>query len=524
MHWPLFICLFALCTLAFPGQAQVNLDPVAAAETMVVKRLVISGESSEINQQLDFDFLLKKANELRAQYPEEMTFHQISRLGDLLTQALRDAGYKFHYVYLPRQNARTGVVRLNVVEVTLDGVSINGVDDLSRARIEQVFDALITRPVYQPDIDTALRSLKALPELSLFAYYSRGIAPNSVRLNLRLSPKARHHVSVSTDNFGSESSGHYRATANYQWLSPLDQFDQLDLGLMYADGGAGNLYGYVSYRTPLASVDNTLTLTVSNNQYEVGREFSLLELKGDALIAGVSLHQRWLPSDQTQHRVYFSAFDKSVDYSNVFDDDSLVNDESAQVFALGWQHQFNTHTGGYRAHTDVSVRTGSHELTGNTEYSDKFALAWFSHDSVFYPGNQLLRLSLETQYSDKLLPSFEKMPLTGINGVKGFYAGQVSVDRGARLGLTWQWPPLWRGEHGNLWAFAYADAATGERLDASGTVFDSAQLASAGLGLQLSLANRFFARLQASAWQDAQMDNSLAPTELPLLVDLQYRW
>lgn len=524
MHWPLALYLLTLMALAGPVRAQVNLDPVAAAETMVVKRLVISGESSEIDPHLDFDFLLKKANALRNDYPEEMTFHQIARLGDLLTQALRDAGYKFHYVYLPRQNARTGVVRLNVVEVTLDGVSISGADDLSRARMEHLFHAMIAQPVYQPAIDQALRTLKALPDMSLFAYYSRGVAPNSVRLNLRLQPEPRHYLSISTDNFGSQSSGHYRATTNYQWLSPLDQFDQLDLGLMYADGGAGNLYGYLSYRTPLVSVDNTLTLTVSNNQYEVGREFSLLELKGDALIAGISLHQRWLPSDQTQHRFYFSAFDKSVDYSNVFDDDSLVNDESAQVFALGWQHQFSRLSGTYRAHSDISARTGNHQLTGSTEYSDTFALAWFSHDSLFYPGNQMIRLSLEAQYSDKLLPSFEKMPLTGINGVKGFYAGQVSADRGARLSLSWQWPPLWRGEQSNLWAFSYVDAAAGERLDNTGQVYDSAQLASAGLGLQLSLANQFYARLQVSAWQDARMDNSLTPTELPLLVDLQYRW
>lgn len=504
--------------------SDVNIDSAIDNQAMTVKSIVISGENDRVSDSIDMSRLLNMAQTLRAKYPEQMTFTQISLVGDQLTAFLRDNGFKFHYVFLPRQNARTGVVRLNVVEVILDDIALLGNSDIDPDKWRNEFKDLIGKPLYQPDIDARLRSLQQRPEASIFAYYSRGSAPNSVRLNLKATKLARHFNNTNIDNFGSESSGHNRLINNYTWLSPLGSFDRLDLGLMYAQGGASNVYGFVSYSHPVTSVNNELSAQISNNQYEVGQEFSLLELKGSALIANLNFVQRWHLSDQQTHAFHASWSDKSVDYSNVFDDPSLVNDETANMASIGWRWSISNQSRSLSQQLDIDAHQGKHELTGAGTLSNSFTYVGLTSNSQWQIGQQLLSLNINLQNTDTALPSFEKLALSGVNGARGFYAGQFSADKGVKGSMTWMWAPFYNNTYGQLKGFAFVDMATGERLDFSGNKIDRGSLSSAGFGLSAKISNSYFARFQWSAWNQSDMENSLEPTKIPLLFDLQYRW
>ncbi|MDN3637335.1 ShlB/FhaC/HecB family hemolysin secretion/activation protein [Simiduia curdlanivorans] len=519
-YWLTLITLFS--SLACLGD--VNIDAAIDNQRMRVKTIVISGENDSVSDNIPMSSLLSMAQTIRAEYPEEMTFTEISLIGDRLTTFLRETGYKFHYVFLPRQNARSGVVRLNVIEVTLDDVSLLGSSEIAPAAWQNVFEALIGKPVYQPDIDARLRSLQQRPEVSLFAYYSRGSTPNSVRLNLKATKTPRHLLSTSIDNFGSESSGHNRLINNYTWLSPLDNFDRLNVGLMYAEGGASNLYGFLSYSLPLTSLDNELSVQLSNNQYEVGEEFALLELKGAAQIANVNFEQRWHLSDQQTHKLVATWSDKSVDYSNVFDDDALVNDESASMASLGWHWNMSNQRNTLTQLLTINAHQGQLALTGTEKFTTSFTYFTLNSSSHWYFGQQSLALNLSLQETDHALPSFEKLALTGVNGARGFYAGQFAADKGARASLAWMWPAYAINDLTQLRGFAFADLGQGDKLDFAGNSIDRGSLSSAGFGLSAQFSTHYYARLQWSAWNQSRMENSIEATEQPLLFDFQYRW
>lgn len=521
-----FKLLLLMCAVAgsCPAQSDVNIDSAISLQTLEVKRLVLNGENDAIGHGLDMSGLLKMAEDIRANYPAHMSLTEIAHIGDTLTATLRDGGYKFHYVFLPHQNARTGVVRLDLIEVKLDGVSLLGDFDKEQNAVLDAFATLIDKPVFQPDIDTVLRSLKEQSELSIFAYYSRGAKPNSVRLNLRAQKLPRHFLSASVDNFGSESSGHNRLTSNYSWLSPLGHFDRLDVGLMYAQGGASNVYGTLAYSHPFTSIDNQVSVQISNNQYDVGEEFSVLELKGSALITSIGFSQIWRPSDLQNHRLALTWNNKSVDYSNVFNDDSLISDEVTEMARAAWYWQLTNQSASLQQKTEVNINQGQHELTGALTYREAFTYYQVNSGSYWNVDRQQLNLNVNLQFTDKILPSFEKLSLTGINGARGFYAGQFAVDRGLRATLTWRSPPFWHRDNAAVAGFVFADFGTGEKLGFAGETLDQATLASAGLGVSAQIPGNVFARLQWSAWNRAEIDNSLEPTELPLVFDLQYRW
>ncbi|UTA46786.1 hypothetical protein L1F30_11510 [Simiduia sp. 21SJ11W-1] len=516
-----------LLSLPISAQAQTNIDPVAEQRTMVVKRLVISSSTGNFAQKYNTSELLAEANRLRSQYPEEMTFTQLSLIADQLTRALRDQGYKFHYVFLPRQTSRSGVVRLNLVEISLDDVTLLGEPGVDATSISSLFKRLLNRPLYQPEVDRILRNLNRQPEVSLFGYYSRGKSPNSIRLNLRATAQGHHRVSSSLDNYGSESSGHYRFTNYYTWLSPLGNFDRLDVGLMAATGGANNAFGYLAYQHPITGPQNGLAVSVTNNQFDVGQEFESLELSGDTLIAGARFFQRWSISDTHTHTLSLGWQDKSVDYSNVFNDDSLVNDETAQVASAGWQWAINA--GAWAQSTGINGFQGQHQLTGALEFEQTFTYWAFYANSRWQLATQTLSADFHIQQADTLLPSFEKLALTGISGARGFYAGQFSADRGARAHLNWQTPLRWQIADFTSAIALFADAGLGEQLGPEGDVLEEMQLVSAGIEIQAQFKG-LSASLQWSGVNQTTYSSPINPSaerelrEIPVTFELNYRW
>lgn len=510
-----------LCGMAGYSLADTNIDPAAEHKRMRVERLVISSAAGATAGELDGGDLLALANEKRQAYGEEMTFTELSRVADHLTDALRAQGYKFHYAYLPPQRSRSGVVRLNVVEVQLDSVIVLGDPGISPTILAAPFKALLGRPLFQPEVDKRLRTLNRQPESQIFAYYSRGSRPNSVRLNLRTTANSHHQIHTTLDNAGSESSGHYRWTTQYSLLSPLGHFDRLDISAMAAAGGAQNLYGYIAYQHPLTGPDNGVAFRATNNRFDVGQAFAALELQGDTLIAGLEFFQQWLPSDHHSHRLTLSGYQKSVDYSNIFNDNSLIDDETADVFGAQWAWQYQGTS--FTQLTQLSGFTGTHSLTGASNLQSDFQVLQFMSASRWFWRAHQVRLQIDMQLADSLLPSFEKLPLTGLQGARGYYAGQFSADRGGRAQLQWRYALPWLTAQWQWLPQVFVDHAQGDQLSAAGDTLQDLTATSVGIGLS-GQHPHWQMQLQWSAWNDAQRSVAAPLRTLPISFELHYRW
>lgn len=443
---------------------------------------------------LDSKTLVQTLVEARNNYPLKMTLEQIERVADAGTKRYRSAGYKFHSVYVPPQKLQHGVVHFQVIEATLGDVHVRAQkgtdpDSVSTKATEKLFSHLIGEPVYQPEVDELIAALKRQRGIDALAFYSRGRQSGEVRLNIKI--KEQRFTGYSQlDNYGTEATGEYRLLAGFDWLGPSGRFDQLSLGLAASQSDEVNLYGYLRYQMPLWNLDNQLWLGASRNQFEIGREFSNLELSGIADSADIGYRYRFT----NNHSIELSYADRRADYDSILNAPDIERDEQAQVTSLSYTGNWQSNTERWRQYLTLSGAGGRYRVDGFTgngtgleEDFDKLALS--SRSSVWLARNSqrainYLNLHISGQYTEQPTPSFEKLSITGVNANRGFKPGFFASDRGASARLEWHWPELIPTLAGlNTSVFFFADASYGEKLLLTEDVFDRSQLSSAGMGL-----------------------------------------
>lgn len=466
----------------------------------------------------------------RDRYPLRMSLDEINSVADAATRYYRDHGYKFHSVIVPPQKPEQGLIEFDVVVATLGDVQVVRGDGVSAEAAAAVFKPYLGKPLYQPDIDSALLALKAQAATDAVAYYSRGSKPGEVRINIKLVQKTLA-MDARLDNYGSESTGEERLLLKADWFSPLDRFDQLSAGVMAASGDETNLYGFVDYRAPLWHLDHTVSLSLSNNQFGLGEEFADLEFDGDARIAELGYQYALSRKLESRQQLSLTGSYKTTDYDSIFKDPTLEQDESATGLQLGWSWQYQPLRGAHSGQLAVALAGGDYEVDGLTDGSEPYAKTQFSGQYQLGLGQSgqrsasVLASSLRGQYAQDNLPSFEKLMLSGAYGARAFAPGFFAADSGALLTLQWQFPWL-LGRPGNftLAPFLFADAAYGEKLSVDGLAIDRARLAAAGAGIDVFWGDNWYAQLLAAGNLQDDVDSGLQPETMDLFMQLNYQW
>lgn len=430
----------------------------------------------------------------RNEYPLEMTLEQINSLADVVTRLYRDNGYKFHRVIVPPQKPRQGLIEFSVLDARLGDIHVHG-KGVDTEAIENVFKQFLQQPLYQPDIDRRVQALKAQRGIDAVAYYSRGAKKGEVRLNLKVEQQSIK-VYSQLDNYGSESTGRDRLMVGGNWYSPFGRLDNLSVGVMAANSEERNHYGYINYSSPLWDLDNQLSLNLSNNQFALGEEFSSLEFDGDARIAELKYERTLSRSWQGQQKLSVAGTYKSADYRSLLKDPSLERDEVSRSLWLGWSIDYQAPSRSYYNQFSIQAMSGEYRVDGLFDEERKFNKYQINNRYQFSWGDagenwsSHISHSVRAQYSDDIIPSFEKIVLTGSSGVRAFKPGYFSAERGAITSLEWRFP--WLLEFTDIENFSvipmvFIDAGYGEKVFMGQKVIDRAFLAGAGLGLTLSM-------------------------------------
>ncbi|MCG8312539.1 MAG: hypothetical protein MI976_04935, partial [Pseudomonadales bacterium] len=452
----------------------------------------------------------------RKKYPQRMTLDELNSIADSATDIYREHGFKFHYVYVPPQKPKFGIVEMAVVEATLGDIQVIG-KNVDAVAVKAAFRDYLNQPLYQPDIDNAILALKAQSGVDAVGYYSRGSGKGEVRLNIKI---IQQHWDFFTqlDNFGSESTGENRVITGFNLYSPTDRLDQLSIGILAADGTEEtNLYGYLTYRMPLWNLDNQLSFSASNNQFTVGEDFSSLELEGDAQILEASFNHQLTRHWHGGQSLSLSAARKSTDYRSIFNEPDLERDETANTATISWQHDYKT-VKGFHSQISWSMSAGKYEVDGLTDDTEDFAKANLNLRLRTHFGNHdsrlanIMNINVRGQYTDDALPSFEKLLMSGAYAVRAFKPGYFASERGSLISLDWYFPWLFKFTESNkfqLIPFVFVDAAYGEKLSQGGTLYDRAELSGAGAGLEVSLGKSWSARVFAAEALSQELSSEL---------------
>ncbi|MDR0549512.1 MAG: hypothetical protein LBI10_08935 [Deltaproteobacteria bacterium] len=230
------------------------------------------------------DFL--KPEEIKnalAPYEEkDLTLAQIVEATDKLTVLCRQKGYMMAKAFLPRQNARDGVLLILVATGQYGALRLENHSLVKDGVLEKIISRQLRsgQPIRRPELERTVTLIGDLAGAQLPQIYtSKGATPESADFQFNVQPSRRFNGYLVTDNQGSYYTGRWRFMAGGDLNSPFGLGDKLSLyGLVTDTGGMRNVGA--DYYLPLGGDGLLFNFGYSRVDYELGEEYEDTGSKG----------------------------------------------------------------------------------------------------------------------------------------------------------------------------------------------------------------------------------------------------
>jgi len=368
----------------------------------------------------------------------ERTLAELEAAAGQITAHYRSRGYLVARAYLPAQEIKDGVVRIDVLEGKLGEQRIN---NLSRLSDEQVYGYLGSiRRGEALQVKTADRALLLLNDTpgvgSAKATLQPGASVGTSDLVVELTPAAPYSVKAELDNYGNRYTGETRLGAGIALNSPLRVGDQVSLNALTTDQHLS--YVRIAYQLPVGNDGVRLGAAYSSTRYRLGKEFSGLQASGNVRNAGLYAMYPVIRSQVTNLSVIATWERKKLNDSTDVPVTSSEKQLQLTNVGIAGNHQDAWGRGGITSF-DLSWTTGKLDMDAISLAADlSSAKSNGSYTLLNYSIKRLQRLTatnalwlaLSRQQASKNLNSSEKLYLGGAQSVRAYPQGEVSGDQG----------------------------------------------------------------------------------------------
>ncbi|RYY80436.1 MAG: ShlB/FhaC/HecB family hemolysin secretion/activation protein [Moraxellaceae bacterium] len=210
------------------------------------------------------------------------TLGELQRATAQITQYYRQHGYFLARAYLPRQQLTDGHLNIQILEGNLGQVLL---DNQSRVnnQILQRFTAQI--PLNQPlQEKTANRTLLLISDLAGIAGTQASLkaGQHTGQTDLALTTLAGKSVQgrIGLDNYGSSYTGQYRLSGYLQTNSLLGYGEQFSAQVLASNQDLTS--GGINVQLPANGQGLMLGAGISRTDYELGKQFAILDAKGQS--------------------------------------------------------------------------------------------------------------------------------------------------------------------------------------------------------------------------------------------------
>lgn len=456
-------------------------------------------------------------------------YADLVQAADAVTQAYRARGYLTSRAYLPQQTLDTHGAQAVSLEIAVlegrygairvdNGSRVRG--DVLRARLGIATD----EPVELGRLERGLLLIEDLPGATIAgSVLSPGGKVGQTDYGVRVGPEpaARPVFGTATlDNHGSRATGRARLGVAGQWASPTGVGDAIDLSAVTS--GEGLAAGRLAYLRPVGARGWRAGVAAGRTRYALVDDFRALDASGTADFGALTATYPIVRSRNHNVGVLLSAEGKRLedraagtllaDKRSALASVGLSGDhlsERGAIATTAWQAsvsagRLDIRNEPARALDAAGAATRGGFVRLNAALLREQALPAVSRGTVGFG-------SLRAQYAPGNLDTSERMPLGGVQGVRGYPLGEAAADQAwllnlelrQRLGaLAAPWGAVqWR-------ATAFYDAA-GARIFAD--PFDARlrnrrSLQAAGVGLQASAGPLFAQLLVARPLGDRSAD------------------
>lgn len=444
-------CILGCLPYTIGTACELQAQPTEA--NFVLRRIEVVGSNilspAEINQ-ITAPFLNRS-----------LTLTQLRQLADQITNIYQKRNYITSRAFIPPdQNLQGGVVRIQVIEGTLERIDISRTpdspsklnDDYVRSRLELGAEP----PLNFTRLEEELQLLRNDPLITdLKASLVSGSEPSKSVLQVRFQEAPSFSANFSFDDYGNVSTGILRAGVVFQELNASGIGDRLSVN--YTRSGTADGYG-LSYTYPINPRGGTLTYSFSGgyNPFTFGN----LEI---------------LTTSQTHELTYRQPLTRTVP------------EEFALSFGFAFEGSFSSLNGVSFNFTDGTAGDGvsqSRILRFGQDYlkrDEQGALALRSTFNLgigflgasirdnaadgrfFYWLGQILRVQriggdrdslaffrLNFQFADGTLLSLNKFSVGGVQTVRGYRQNRNVGDNGIQASVELQFPIVKDSEENSL--------------------------------------------------------------------------
>jgi hemolysin activation/secretion protein len=475
--------------------------PGKLPEAIIIKRFEVIGSTVFSPEEL--------AKVLAPFTNKPISLTEVFQARTAITELYFKKGYITSGAYIPLQTMESGVVRIQVVEGTLEDIQVTGTRRLRRNYIRSRLNRATEPPLNRERLLEALQLLQLNPLIqNLSAELTAGTRQGASILQLKIQEAQTFSSQIVLDNRRSPSVGSFRRRLQVNEANLLGFGDSLSLAYTNTDGS--NAFD-ASYTFPLNSRNGTLSFyygTTSSDIIEPG--FNFLDIQSASRYYELIFRQPVIQTPTQEFALGFIASRRESDISSrLFQPDiglppnelSPGADEEGRtrVSALRFFQEWTSRNSRevIAARSQFNIGLGALNATINSNPPDSRFFSWQGQAQWvrLLARDTLLLLRADIQMASRTLLPIEQIGLGGLDSVRGYRQDFLLTDNGAFASAEVQVPVLRVPQiNGVLQIIPFVDFGVGWNSSDRENP-DPNTLASVGLGLRWSQGDRFTARL-----------------------------
>ena len=373
----------------------------------------------------------------------ELSFAQMQGVADKITERYRQAGFIVSNAFLPAQTVGSDqIVGIQVLEGQIGKIIVKGTKRYRPGIISAPAEKLRGKPLLKSDVDTALLYARDLPGVTVASTFQPGEHTGDTDLIMIAHEKRPYQFTLGGNNYGTELTGKYRAQAGFEWDNPLRLGDTFNANVDYALDPSDNVYGSLTYRTPLGITPGlTAVVGASRNELQINTgAFAALNVKGPSSLYYGGLDWKYINRDDLQHVATLHVLSERSQLNSL---GFRLSDEKFTVAEATWGM---LHTDRRFHGVDImqvalrkSIKDDSREPDLVSPQHDKnFLVAKFSYTRMqFLTKSQRLNFKFIGQYSRDALIPLEQFAMGGPDSTRAYPIADALRDRGFYASLEY---------------------------------------------------------------------------------------
>ncbi|NEQ54355.1 MAG: ShlB/FhaC/HecB family hemolysin secretion/activation protein [Leptolyngbya sp. SIO3F4] len=415
-----------------PENPEIPSESVAPAPetgpTVAVQGFEVSG--STVFDKSDFEAVLDSF------VGQSLGIEQLRQAADSITQLYLNEGYITSRAVLPNQPITDGIVKLQIIEGSLEEIQIEDAERLAdyvRSRINLGAQT----PLNQFDLEDQLRLLRADPlidniEASLRA--GTGLGQSILVVRIIEADSFEAHLTLDTDS--PVSVGVVRMGANATYRNPFGIGDQIRAAVYRATTGGSHLYE-LSYTAPINAMNGTISARFLPSEFEIisPQDLASFDIEGDAQVYELTYRQPLVRNPREEFALSLG-FRHRDGETRIASTDFSSN--SASVIQFGQDYLRRDVQGAWALRSQFGFGVDWLDATNApSPQADSQFVSWLGQVQRAQILNQdhLLILQGDIQLATDTLLGSEQFVIGGRQSVRGYSQNARFGDNGIRLSV-----------------------------------------------------------------------------------------